>query len=99
MKKLPQNPAHPFDKLPAAHRQHVERWLTSNSKRSDEVRWSLYPLGMVGRWIERAETAECARDHWKDQAEFWHKEFHKIVEIRKSLLGQLAEARAGAHDK
>jgi hypothetical protein len=39
----------------------VERsavWLASNKKRSDEVRWGVFPLGMVARWIERAEGAE-----------------------------------------
>ena len=48
----------PFDTLPEDHRGKVERWLKANDKQSNQVRWSLYPIGMVGRWIERAEQAE-----------------------------------------
>lgn len=52
------NVAHPFDKLPDEHNRHVQQWLESNEKTPADVRSSLYPLGMVGRWIERAEKAE-----------------------------------------
>ena len=38
---------------------HVERWLVSNQKEPDEVRWGQFPLGMVQRWVERAEEAEA----------------------------------------
>lgn len=45
--------------LPPQFVTHVERWLASNEKQSWEVKWGLFPLGMVGRWIERAEEAEA----------------------------------------
>jgi hypothetical protein len=51
--------ARPFDALPDAHAEHVTKWLKSNEKEPQDVRWSLYPLGMVGRWIERTEKAEA----------------------------------------
>lgn len=50
----------PIDNLPESHNVHVQHWLRSNEKQSDQVRWSLYPIGMVGRWVERAEAAESA---------------------------------------
>lgn len=54
----PQYDVRPFDQLPADHVQRVEGWLNSNEKRPADVRWSLYPIGMVQRWIERALSAE-----------------------------------------
>lgn len=50
-----------FDSLPSGHRGYVEDWLTANEQQPTQVRWSLYPLGMVGRWIERAQSAEQER--------------------------------------
>lgn len=44
----------PFDKLPEVHAKHVEEWLAANHLTPAKIRWSLYPIGMVGRWIERA---------------------------------------------
>lgn len=51
----------PFDTLPEDQRDHVEHWLTANDLKRSGVLWSLYPIGMVGRWIERAEKSE--QDH------------------------------------
>lgn len=36
----------------------IESWLASNQKELGEVCWGKFPMGMVGRWIERAEQAE-----------------------------------------
>jgi hypothetical protein len=52
------NTPHPFDAMPDSQLDHVHAWLKSNQKKPSDVRWSLYPIGMVGRWIERAEAAE-----------------------------------------
>jgi hypothetical protein len=50
--------ARPFTAMNSAHAMHVAEWMKSNNKQTPDVNWSLYPIGMVGRWIERAETAE-----------------------------------------
>ena len=39
--------------LPEQYAAHVDAWLASNQKDDNEVRWGEFPLGMVGRWIER----------------------------------------------
>ena len=40
---------------------HIARWLEGNKLGSGKhVMWARFPLGMVGRWIERAEAAEAA---------------------------------------
>lgn len=39
--------------------EHSSRWLKANEKQPDDVRWGRFPLGMVQRWIERAEQAEA----------------------------------------
>ena len=44
--------------LPLLFAEHVDDWLLSNQVGRDAVRWGCFPLGMVGRWIERAESAE-----------------------------------------
>jgi predicted nucleic acid-binding Zn-ribbon protein len=36
----------------------VEAWLSTNRLSPERVRHGLFPLGMVKRWVERAETAE-----------------------------------------
>jgi hypothetical protein len=48
----------PFSPMTDAHAAHVEHWLTANEKVPADVKWSLYPIGMVQRWIERAESVE-----------------------------------------
>ncbi len=35
-----------------------DKWLKSNAKQPEQVRWACFPLGVVQRWIERAEEAE-----------------------------------------
>ena len=45
--------------LPAAMEVHVTDWLRSNEKAPNGVRWGRFPLGMVQRWIERAQQAEA----------------------------------------
>lgn len=37
----------------------VHEWLASNNLRAEEVRHGSFPLGMVQRFIERAESAEA----------------------------------------
>lgn len=44
--------------LPEDLQKRVDQWLTSNQQYSWEVRYGKFPLGMVQRWIERAEKAE-----------------------------------------
>jgi hypothetical protein len=44
--------------VPAHLAERSAVWLVSNKKQPDEVRWGVFPLGMVERWIERAEGAE-----------------------------------------
>lgn len=39
---------------------HVDEWLDVNEKKPTDVYWSLFPIGMVGRWIERAQGVERA---------------------------------------
>ena len=46
--------------VPAHLARAIEEWLAANEKQPDEVRWGSFPLGMVQRWIERAEIAEAA---------------------------------------
>lgn len=50
----------PFDKMTDDQAAHVQEWLTANQKEPADVRWSLYPIGMMQRWIERAIEAEKA---------------------------------------
>lgn len=37
----------------------VNDWLAANKKAASDVNWARFPLGMVFRWIERAEKAEA----------------------------------------
>jgi len=95
---------HPFDKLPAIHAEHVDRWLTSNGKTASDVRWSLYPIGMVQRWIERAETAEASAAEVKralvplaDAAEKTLARLHNLgYEERGYMCRELQDALATA---
>lgn len=48
--------------LPDSLRQHIEDWLRGNAKKYHEVKFGQFPLGMVQRWIERAEQAERQLD-------------------------------------
>ena len=68
--------------LPRYFADRVQHWLAVNERRRWDVRHGLFPLGMVQRWIERAEAAEarvvlleaqlCAvkqlADHWERRA-------------------------------
>jgi hypothetical protein len=45
--------------MPAHLAQRSSDWLSSNEKQPAEVRWGRFPLGMVQRWVERAEIAEA----------------------------------------
>jgi len=57
-KSAPDLIARPFSPMPEDQAAHTAQWLRSNEKKPADVRWSLYPIGMVGRWIERAICAE-----------------------------------------
>lgn len=39
-------------------KERVAEWLVANNKKAGEVLYGYFPLGMVARWIERAEQAE-----------------------------------------
>ena len=52
---------HVADPLPVHLQAHVDNWLASNQQTPDIVRYGRFPLGMVQRWIERAEHAEAKR--------------------------------------
>lgn len=47
-----------FAQLPDKHREWIAAWLRGNALEAGDVRWSPYPLGMVQRWVERAEDSE-----------------------------------------
>ena len=53
--------------LPRYFADHVQHWLAVNEKRRWDVRHGLFPLGMVQRWIERAEAAEADRDSLREE--------------------------------
>ena len=55
--------------LPDYFIAHVVRWLVSNEKHPSEVRHGRFPLGMVRRWIERAEEAEAERNALREALE------------------------------
>lgn len=44
--------------MPAELEKHIADWLRVNEKRPEQVIHGTFPLGMVQRWIERAEDAE-----------------------------------------
>lgn len=45
--------------LPEKLDNYCSAWLTANQKLRTEVMHGIFPLGMVLRWIERAEEAEA----------------------------------------
>lgn len=66
---------HPFDIQPKPHQEYTQHWLSANEKKPNEVHWSLYPIGMVGRWIERAETAEANNRKLREALEYAAKKY------------------------
>ena len=53
--------------MPTQLEQAVARWLRVNEKRPEQVFHGTFPLGMVQRWIERAEAAEADAERYKLQ--------------------------------
>jgi hypothetical protein len=49
----------PIAMLPDQLDKHCDQWLSSNRQERGQVLHGLFPLGMVQRWIERAEQAEA----------------------------------------
>jgi hypothetical protein len=45
--------------MPSELQQHVNDWLRANEKQEQQVIHGTFPLGMVQRWIERAQEAEA----------------------------------------
>lgn len=48
----------PVGMLPDKLDQYVDQWLASNKQQRGQVMHGLFPIGMVQRWIERAEATE-----------------------------------------
>jgi hypothetical protein len=61
------------DELPPRLDGAVKNWLESNQREAVQVRHGVFPLGMVQRWIERAEAAEG----WRAEAARMPWSFHK----------------------
>lgn len=65
---------------------HVDEWLAVNEKKPTDVYWGLFPIGMVGRWIERAKGVE------KAQAE----QPAADPEIRAAMREEMASPKPGS---
>lgn len=78
----------PFAPLPDKHVAYVEEWLNANEKNPLDVKWSLFPIGMVRRWIERAESAESAQGAPAANAggDGWISVEERLPEIGKEVL-------------
>jgi hypothetical protein len=72
------------DPLPEDLRRRTFDWLAANQiTEPHKYRWGLFPLGMVGRWIERAEQAEAERS--------------KLAAFKQYVHGRLDQAGVPHH--
>lgn len=72
--------------LPEHLSKHVGEWLLVNEKNPEDVRWGRFPLGMVQRWIERAEKGESGPDKFFIELSLAYQKANKILEAELAAL-------------
>lgn len=83
--------------LPEQLQTHVSAWLAANSKEPHEVRYGALPLGMVQRWIERAQQSEKQRNDLRAMVDSARQALRSYQFGNSS--SELAEEIADAADK
>jgi len=92
--------------MPAHLAQRSSDWLSSNEKQPAEVRWGRFPLGMVQRWVERAEIAEARLQEAEAERDLFvriagengddlNKADSRLQEAEKVMLAFEEEEKAG----